>query len=163
MSDPTNPRADELDLLLNRVAELEVRNEKLRRLSVWTILGVAAVLGIGVALVVVGGRRGLPGTVSRSIESQSFMVRDASGKVRGAWGVAADGSLRFSIQDARGKAGVTQAVEPEHRPRLTACVGRGDDAAGCVHDHDRFRARSQERLELALQAIDEDVGADHAE
>ena len=110
MSDPTNPRADELALLLDRVTELEMQNEKLRRLSVWTIVGVAAVLGLGAALVAVGGRRGLPGTVSRAVESQSFVVRDSKGKVRGAWGIADDGSLRFAIQDARGKAGVTVTV-----------------------------------------------------
>ena len=111
MSDPTDPRADDLEPgLAARMAELEAQNERLRRLSLWTIVGLAAVLGLGIAMVIVGSRRGLPGTVSREIASHSFVVRDADGKVRGAWGVAADGSLRFSIQDARGKAGVTMTV-----------------------------------------------------
>ena len=117
MSDPTGQGQDlkelmhELESGVNaRIAGLEAENQRLRRLSLWTIIGLAAVLGLGIALVIVGSRRGLPGTVAREVASRSFVVRDADGKVRGAWGVAADGSLRFSIQDARGKAGVTMTV-----------------------------------------------------
>jgi hypothetical protein len=45
--------------------------------------------------------------VADVIESRQFLVRDKTGAVRGAWGAADDGSLRFSLQAPGTRAGVS--------------------------------------------------------
>ncbi len=136
MTEPGRTEAGMLELMhelergLNaRIGDLEAENARLRRTSGWTIVGLAAVLGLGVALVAYSSRHGMPGSVAKAVEARSFSIRDASGKVRGAWGMADDGSVRFTLQDGRGKGGVTMTVLKDGSSGVTISDTLGQDRA----------------------------------
>ncbi|HEX3235412.1 MAG TPA: hypothetical protein VHR41_14530 [Gemmatimonadales bacterium] len=93
--------------ILNRVETVERENRRLRRLWVSSLISIAVLLGLASALVIVSARHGLPGTVADVIESRQFLLRDADGMVRGAWGTLPDGTMRLSLQAPGSKAGVT--------------------------------------------------------
>ena len=93
-----------------RIQMLEQEIRRLRRLWMATVVGLAVLLGLITALVVVTASHGLPGTVADVVEAKQFLVRDANGAVRGAWGALSDGSLRFTLQSPGSKAGVSVAV-----------------------------------------------------
>jgi hypothetical protein len=96
----------ERDMLL-RVETVERENRRLRRLWVSSLISIAVLLGLATALVIVSARHGLPGTVADVIESRQFLLRDADGMVRGAWGTLPDGTMRLALQAPGSKAGVT--------------------------------------------------------
>jgi hypothetical protein len=96
----------ERDMLL-RVETVERESRRLRRLWVSSLISIAVLLGLATALVIVSARHGLPGTVADVIESRQFLLRDADGMVRGAWGTLPDGTMRLSLQAPGSKAGVT--------------------------------------------------------
>jgi hypothetical protein len=93
--------------MLQRVETVERENRRLRRLWVSSLISIAVLLGLATALVIVSARHGLPGTVADVIESRQFLLRDADGMVRGAWGTLPDGTMRLSLQAPGSKAGVT--------------------------------------------------------
>jgi hypothetical protein len=93
--------------ILSRVETVERENRRLRRLWVSSLISIAVLLGLATALVIVSARHGLPGTVADVIESHQFLLRDADGMVRGAWGTLPDGTMRLSLQAPGSKAGVT--------------------------------------------------------
>jgi hypothetical protein len=93
--------------ILTRIETVERENRRLRRLWVSSLLSIAVLLGLATALVIVSARHGLPGTVADVIESRQFLLRDADGMVRGAWGTLPDGTMRLSLQAPGSKAGVT--------------------------------------------------------
>lgn len=80
-----------------RLEALERDNRRLRRYGALLVVGMAMLLGLVVVLVYT--RR----TVTPEIAAQRFILRDASGAVRGAWGVAEDSSLRLVFQDQAGR------------------------------------------------------------
>lgn len=90
-----------------RVETLERESRRLHRLWMTTVIGLAVLLGLATALVIVSARHGFPGTVADVIEARQFLIRDANGEVRGAWGINSDGSLRLALQAPGSKAGVT--------------------------------------------------------
>lgn len=102
-----------------RIETLENDNRRLRRLMTSGIIGVAVLLGLTAALVVVTARHGLPGTVADVIESHQFVVRDHDGQVRGAFGLADDGSLRLGLQDGAGKAALRLSLLKSGAPGIT--------------------------------------------
>jgi hypothetical protein len=91
----------------DRLVSLERESRRLHRLWMASLIGIAVMLGLATALVVVSARHGFPGTVADVIESRQFLVRDQSGVVRGAFGALPDGSLRLSLQAPASKAGIT--------------------------------------------------------
>lgn len=93
--------------MLDRMQTLERESRRLHRLWMSTIVGLAVLLGLAAALVVVSARHGFPGTVADVIESRQFLVRDKSGVVRGAFGELDDGTLRLSLQAPNSRAGVS--------------------------------------------------------
>ena len=93
--------------ILSRVETVERENRRLRRLWVSSLISIAVLLGLATAMVIVSARHGLPGTVADVIESRQFLLRDADGMVRGAWGTLPDGTMRLSLQAPGSKAGVT--------------------------------------------------------
>ncbi len=115
--------------MADRMGDLEEQNARLRRLTVGLIVGVAVLVGLGMALVAVGGRRGLPGTVAKSVEAQRFVIRDGSGKVRGAWGIADDGSLRLALTGTRGEGGVAVTVLKDGSSGITISDTLGHERA----------------------------------
>ncbi len=93
--------------MLLRVEIVEREARRLRRLWLASLISIAVLLGLATALVIVSARHGLPGTVADVIESRQFLLRDADGLVRGAWGTLPDGTMRLSLQAPGSKAGVT--------------------------------------------------------
>ena len=63
---------------------------------------IAMVLGLGVALVWYSVRSGLPGS-PMTVSARQFVLRDADGKLRGAWGLGDDGAVRLVLNDGEGR------------------------------------------------------------
>lgn len=80
-----------------RLEALERDNRRLQRYGMLLIVAMAVLLALGVVLVY------STRTVTPEVAAQRFIIKDASGGVRGAWGVAADSSLRWVLQDAAGR------------------------------------------------------------
>jgi hypothetical protein len=105
--------------LITRIQDLERETRRYRRLWIATVMGFAIVLGLGAALVMVTGRHSLPGQVADVVEARQFQIRDATGTVRGAWGIAQDGALRLTLMAPNSKAAVTMTVLKGGAPGLT--------------------------------------------
>ena len=92
--------------IMVRVDELEAANRKLRRQGMVLMVVTAALLGLGVALVVTAARHGMPGFVPDVVESREFLLRDKEGRVRGAWGSDDQGAIRLVLQDYRNQSSI---------------------------------------------------------
>ncbi len=79
--------------------ELTRENRRLRRQANWTLVVVALLLGLAAALVFTAARHGMPGFVPQVVESREYLLRDAEGRIRGAWGADDQGAIRFVLQD----------------------------------------------------------------
>jgi hypothetical protein len=88
--------------IVNRLEQLERDNRRLRRYTTTMLVVVAMVLGLGVALVWYSVRSGLPGS-PLSVSARQFVLRDANGATRGAWGLGDDGAVRFVLNDGEGR------------------------------------------------------------
>jgi hypothetical protein len=109
--DPFRRQMHELERGLNiRIEELARENRRLRRLWMGTVVSGALLLGLATALLIVSARHGLPGTVADVIEARQFLLRDASGAVRGSWATGDKGSIRLQLQAPGSKAGLSLAV-----------------------------------------------------
>ena len=119
-SAPTpTPRPGPDRALLARLDAMERTEARLKRQSLLNLVGLAVMLGGAVALFFFAARRGMPGSVAPVLEAREYRLRDQEGKIRGAWGFAEDGSIRFVLQNgdnqralrlnllADGSAGVT--------------------------------------------------------
>lgn len=94
---------DATAILTQRIETVERENRRLRRLSTMVIVGVAILLGLTTAVMIVAARHGMPGMVPQVFEAKKFLLRDANGKVRGAWGTNEDGSVQMLLQDDLGR------------------------------------------------------------
>jgi hypothetical protein len=128
------------DQLLRHMAEriqgLERETRRLHRLWMGTIFGLAVLLGLAAALVMVSARHGFPGTVADVIESRQFLVRDKTGAVRGALGALDDGSIRLSLQAPGSRAAVTLTALKGGASGLTFTdsVGKARGVLGLLPD-----------------------------
>src|SRR5215216_352322 len=96
--DPLRRQMHELERGLTiRIEELARENRRLRRLWMGTVVSGALLLGLAAALVIVSARHGLPGTVADVIEARQFLLRDASGAIRGSWASGENGSMRLQL------------------------------------------------------------------
>jgi len=91
---------------MQRLDTLEGENRKLRRQGTILMVVTAALLGLGVALVVTAARHGMPGFVPDVVESHEFVLRDSQGRVRGVWGSDDQGAIRLVLQDYRNKTSI---------------------------------------------------------
>ncbi len=105
-----------LDGLAHRLAVLEGANRRLatsnRRMK---LAGTAAFLGLA-ALVTMA--QALPSAAPKIVEAESFIVRDAGGKVRGAFGVGDDGSLGIYLNDSKNTQRITLDIATNDSPGL---------------------------------------------
>jgi len=85
--------------LLARLEALEQTEARLKRQSLLNLVGLAVLLGGAAATFFFAARRGMPGSVAAVVESQEYRLRDKDGKIRGAWGFAEDGAIRFVLQN----------------------------------------------------------------
>lgn len=90
-------------VLLDRLDRLERENRRLRRFGNMTLVGIAIVVGVTVAVFWYSGRFGFGGGVPESVAARQFTVRDADGATRGVWGVGQDGTVRLQLSDAKGR------------------------------------------------------------
>jgi hypothetical protein len=90
-------------VLLERLDRLERENRRLRRFGNMTLVGIAIVVGVTVAMFWYSGRFGFAGGVPESVAARQFTLRDADGSTRGVWGVGEDGTVRLQLSDARGR------------------------------------------------------------
>ena len=88
--------------MLERLEQVERDNRRLRRYTTAMLVVVAMGLGLGAALIWYSVRSGLPGS-PLTVSARQFVLRDAEGKVRGAWGLDEDGSVRLALSDAEGR------------------------------------------------------------
>jgi hypothetical protein len=110
-ADPFRRQMHELERGLTiRIEELARENRRLRRLWMGTVVSGALLLGLATALLIVSARHGLPGTVADVIEARQFILRDASGAIRGSWATGDKGSMRLQLQAPGSKAGLSLAV-----------------------------------------------------
>lgn len=96
MNEPT------LDVLTKRIDRLERENRRLKRVGVVVLVGLAAIGLMGQA-------------AGRTVEAERFVLRDASGKARGAWGVAGGGTALFLL-DQDGKHRVELSLGSDGSP-----------------------------------------------
>ncbi len=80
-----------------RLEALERDNRRLQRYGMLLVVGMAVLLALSVVLVYTSR------SVAPEVAAQRFILRDATGAVRGAWGVAEDSSLRLVFQDQAGR------------------------------------------------------------
>jgi hypothetical protein len=85
--------------IAHRLDELERDNRRLRRYTTMMFVVTAMVLGLGAALIWYSVRSGVPGSPT-TVSARQFLLRDAQGNVRGAWGLDDEGSVRFALSDA---------------------------------------------------------------
>ncbi len=101
--------------LIERIARLERQHAELgranRRLRLVTS---ALVLFIG-AIVLTGATSS---TTTESMEAQEFVLRDASGMVRGAIGIMQDGAVGMNLNDTKGQPRLTIDLAADGSPGI---------------------------------------------
>ena len=99
--------------VLRRLEEFERENQRLRRLGIYVLGAVGALLGLAAAFVVVAARHGMPGFVPLVTESRRFVVRDVEGRIRATLGTNTEGSSQFMLQDEAGRERLRMSVLPD--------------------------------------------------
>jgi hypothetical protein len=136
-TDPIRRQMHELERGLTvRIDELARENRRLRRLWMGTMVSGALLLGLATALVIVSARHGLPGSIADVIEAKQFLVRDATGAIRGSWGTTENGSMRLQLQPPGSKAGLTLAALADGASGITVrdSAGRSRAVLGLLPD-----------------------------
>ena len=105
--------------LLARLEVLEKTEERLKRQSLMNLVGLAVLLGGAAALFFFAARRGMPGSVAAVVESEEYRLRDKDGNIRGAWGFAEDGSIRFVLQNGENQRGLRLNLLPDGSAGVT--------------------------------------------
>lgn len=139
-----------VDSLEQRLAILEQAHGRLaaanRRMKL-----VGTTLVIGLAAIVVMGQA-MPSRPAKAVEAESFIIRDASGKIRGAVGIADDGSVGIGLDDSKGIQRITVDVAANDTPgfdlydasgrvRATLAVGpNGTPGLGFYDEAGKLRA-----------------------
>lgn len=111
--------------LLARLEVLEKTEERLKRQSLLNLVGLAVLLGGAAALFFFAARRGMPGSVAAVVESQEYRLRDKDGKIRGAWGFAEDGSIRFVLQSGENQSALRLNLLPDGSAGITFADSAG--------------------------------------
>ncbi|MFQ5989497.1 MAG: hypothetical protein ACE5K9_06250 [Candidatus Methylomirabilales bacterium] len=103
MNEPT------METLTRRLHRVERENRRLQRIGVATLAMIAAVVLMGQA-----EKKDVP----KAIEAESFVVRDAQGKLRAILGVWQDGEVRLLLPDQEQRSRAILAVKPDGSPYL---------------------------------------------
>ncbi len=93
-----------LDTLRQRLDRLERETWRLKRVGAAVLVGIATVVLMGQA------------TTSRTVEAERFILKDASGKSRGALGIGANGTVALFLLDQDGKHRVELSLGNEGSP-----------------------------------------------
>ena len=128
MRDPilveSQPESPPADATLERLAHMEHENQRLRRFGWVVLVAAVVVLGVTSAVVALFGTRRLPppGSV---VQAHSFVLQDATGKVRGTWGVNEEGVVQLALADESGQPRVRMSVLADGSPGLALVDGKG--------------------------------------
>jgi hypothetical protein len=136
-AEPIRRQMHELERgLTDRIEDLARENRRLRRLWMGTVVTGALLLGLATALVIVTAQHGLPGSIANVIEARQFVLRDASGNIRGTWNTSENGSMRLSLQAPRSKAGLSLAALADGASGITVrdSAGRSRVVVGLLPD-----------------------------
>ena len=111
-----------------RLERLESENRRIKR------LGAAAFFG-AVALLIMGQSKS--DHISKVVDAERFVVRDASGAVRAVLGVNPNGNMGLEVRDKNGKAGVALGMGTNGNPalRLDGKQGKTGIALGVRSDN----------------------------
>ncbi|HXW84742.1 MAG TPA: hypothetical protein VEJ86_10085 [Candidatus Binataceae bacterium] len=136
------------DELIERISRLELQQSRLRRSNRnWRSMTGALMLLCGALFTMGQASSSVPDTV----EAQQFLVRDSSGKLRGAMGVTADGSVGINLEDPSGHTRLTLDLNADGSPgvdlsdangkmRLTMALGKaGEPGVGLYGPNDHLR------------------------
>ena len=112
--------------LASRLEGVEQENARLRRQSMFTLVGMALLLGLAAAVIWMASRGGMPGMVPDVVEGRQFVLRGEDGKVRGAWGFGEDGALRLVMQHGADARSVKLQLLPDGSAGLTFADSTGN-------------------------------------
>lgn len=111
--------------LLTRLEALEKTEERLKRQSLLNLVGLAVLLGGAAAMFFFAARRGMPGSVASVVEAREYRLRDQEGKIRGAWGFAEDGAIRFVLQNGENQRALRLNLLPDGSAGVTFADSAG--------------------------------------
>ncbi len=115
--------AKDIQDIVKRLEALEAENRSLRaqaetrrslRRRTLTLWIVASSVFVGLPLGLAAQRAGTP----RSIEAESFVLRDRSGKVKALWETTAEGMPRISLHDDQGLGRIEFLFRPDGTPAM---------------------------------------------
>jgi len=105
-----------VDSLAQRLAILEqahrrlvAANRRMKLVGTTLVIGFAAIAAMGQAIA---------SRPAKSVEAESFIIRDASGKIHGAIGVQDDGSVGINLDDSKGNSRITVDVAGNDTPGI---------------------------------------------
>jgi hypothetical protein len=119
--------------LIERLSRLELQQEKLQRSNKHLRMMSGALLLVCGALFTMAQTSAL---VPDSLEAQQFLLRDSSGKLRGAMGVTSDGAVGLNFEDPAGRTRLTVDLAANGTPgvdlydqdgKVRATIALGDD------------------------------------
>lgn len=88
------------DVVLQRLRHVEAINKRLRFIvASFVVVNLLLLVG-GLVLVFILNRGGRPAWAAQSVSARQFVLTDAAGRVRGTWGVAPNGTVRFLLKDS---------------------------------------------------------------
>jgi hypothetical protein len=109
----TTTSQPESPAITHRLAQIEAQTRRLRRLGVYLLVGVAAILGVACSIVLVAARHGMPGLVAQVTESQKYLLRDGQGQIRAVLGTNGEGIAQLELKDVGGRTRLRFSVLPD--------------------------------------------------
>jgi hypothetical protein len=119
--------------LIERLSRLELQQAKLQRSNKHLRLTTGALILICGALFTMAQNSS---AVPESLDAQQFLLRDSTGKVRGAMGVTSDGAVGLNFSDPSGRTRLTVDLAANGTPgvdlydqdgKVRATMALGDD------------------------------------
>jgi len=101
--------------LIERLSRLESQQAKLQRSNKHLRIMTGAMMLLCGALFTMA--ESSP-AVQDTVEAQQFLLRDSSGKLRGAMGTTSDGAVGFNLEDAAGRTRVTVDLAANGTPGM---------------------------------------------
>ncbi len=119
--------------LIGRLSRLELQQAKLQRSNKHLRLMTGALMLLCGALFTMAETSSV---VPDTLEAQQFLLRDSTGKLRGAMGVTSDGAVGLNLEDPAGRTRVTLDLAADGTPgldlydqngKIRATMALGDD------------------------------------
>jgi hypothetical protein len=101
--------------LVERLKRLELQQARLQRSNNHLRIATGALMLICGALFTMAATSSV---VPDTVEAQQFLLRDSTGKLRGAIGTTSDGAAGFSLQDSAGRTRVTVDLAANGTPGI---------------------------------------------